>query len=369
MRRALCIGWLGVAAAAVSLPAQPRAGADSARVARFLTALAAADPVLCEMVSDQVGNFWMSDHELGIGRTGGARPALRAAKDSISRRVSDPGAIRLLSARLDAEDPCVRHTAAKMLGNSSISDDALTRLLEAPSPLAREAALRAVAMRDRPALRPRVERLLTARESAVAAMAAYALGEMEQRASVPVLRRALAHESVQVRVTAAWALGNIDDPAAVADLESLLARDGDRRVKLAAIGALGELQQRRSLDALVAVLEGRDLDLATAAASAIGELRNVETAPPALLRAISSSHRPLQLAALWAAVEIDDPALAPALLPHLRDDDPDVRVAVIEALGELQARIAIPGITRALNDPVADVRRAAIEALAEIEDR
>ena len=37
-----------------------RAGADSARVASFLTALGRTDPVVCEMISDQIGNFWMS---------------------------------------------------------------------------------------------------------------------------------------------------------------------------------------------------------------------------------------------------------------------------------------------------------------------
>jgi HEAT repeat protein len=368
VRRALGAA-VGVLLAAATLPGQPVTGPDSARVTRFLTALAAADPLICEMVSDQLGNFWFSDHELAIGRTADTRHGLRAAKDSLSRRVHDPAAIRVLSARLDADDPCVRNTAAKMLGNSAITDDALARHFDSPSPRVREAALRAAGMRSRPALRVRIERLLTAREGAVAAMAAFALGEIEQRASVPALRRALTHEGAQVRLTAAWALGNIEDVAAVPDLEGLVARDADRRVKHAAIHALGELQQRRSLDVLARVLEGRDLELATAAAEAIGELDDVETAPPALVRAIASPHRPLQLAAIWAAVEIDDPALAPVLLPHLRDEDPEIRVAVIEALAELQARIAIPGITRALNDPVADVRRAAVEALAEIEDK
>jgi HEAT repeat protein len=186
---------------------------------------------------------------------------------------------------------------------------------------------------------------------------------------VPALRRALAHDAPQVRLSAAWALGNIEDVAAVADLEALVARDADRRVRLAAIQAVGEIGQRRSLDVLLRVLEGRDLEMSVAAVEAIDDLGDLETAPPALVRAAESTHLPLQRAALVALFDIEDPALVPVFLPHITSDDAEIRQSVIEALGELKARDAIPAIRRALSDPVADVRRAAIEALAEINDR
>ena len=35
------------------------AGADSARVARLLNALAQTDPLICDLIGDQLGNFWM----------------------------------------------------------------------------------------------------------------------------------------------------------------------------------------------------------------------------------------------------------------------------------------------------------------------
>src|SRR5439155_15752384 len=40
-------------------PRGGRAGADSARVATLLAALARTDPVICDLIGDQLGNFWI----------------------------------------------------------------------------------------------------------------------------------------------------------------------------------------------------------------------------------------------------------------------------------------------------------------------
>lgn len=315
-----------------------RAGPDSARVATLLASLTRADPVACEMIADQVGNFWWSDGGSGVGMFGDVRAETRRGKDSLSAPVSDARAIRLLTTTLAHEDPCVRLVAAKMLGNSAVTDAALVAALESPAARVREAALRAAGERTRPALRARVERML-ADEPDIAAMAAWALGEFEQKASVPALRRALAHASPRVRTGAAWALGQVEDPSAAEDLERLVARDGDRRVKLAALQALGSLELSRSI--------------------------------PTLARAVESTDAELRYAALEALLDIDheDEALVPLFLRFVADRDPDVRVRVIEALGSLGAVEAVPAIKRALEDPNPEVRRAAVEALAEIDDR
>lgn len=328
-------------------PAAPRQGAgqeprrvgpDSSRVAALLASLTRADPVACEMIADQVGNFWWSDGAVGVGMLGDVRQDVRRAKDSISAPVTEPRAIRLLAATLAHEDPCVRLVAAKMLGNSTTSDAVLIGALESPSARVREAALRAAGERDRPALRARVERLL-ADTPEVAAMAAWALGEWEQAASVPALRRSLAHASPRVRVGAAWALGQVEDPAAAEDLERLVARDGDRRVRLVAIRSLGSIEAVRSV--------------------------------PTLVRAAESPDTELRHAALEALLDMDqeDDALVPLFLRFVADRDPEVRVRVIEALGSLGAVEAVPAIKRALEDANPEVRRAAVEALAEIDDR
>ena len=172
-----------------------------------------------------------------------------------------------------------------------------------------------------------------------------------------------------MRTSAAWALGQIEDRVAAPDLEELLAREDDRRVRLAAIEALGNLEQLRSATALAAVLEGNDITLAVAAAEALGQLDGLTTVPPALVRAAESADRRLRYAALDALTQFEDERLAPVLLRFISDANPEVRVRVIEALGNLRARIALPAITKALQDPHPEVRRAAIEALAEIDER
>ncbi|MCC6271277.1 MAG: HEAT repeat domain-containing protein, partial [Microbacteriaceae bacterium] len=188
-----------------------RAGPDSARVAALLASLTRADPVACEMIADQIGNFWWTDGGVGAGLFGDVRTAARQGKDSLAAPVSDARALRLLSATLAHDDPCVRLVAAKLLGNGAATDAMIVASLDAPSARVREAALRAAGERERLGMRARVERML-GDEPDVAAMAAWTLGEYEQRASVPALRRALAHASPRVRTGAAWALGQVEDP-------------------------------------------------------------------------------------------------------------------------------------------------------------
>lgn len=377
-----------------------RPGPDSARVAILLDAMAATDPVACEMLSDQVGNFWWGGDEWGIGRLADARQGVGAAKDSVSGRVRDPAAIRQLTARLASDDPCVRRTAAKMLGGSTVDDAALARLLDDPSPRIREAALLAIGHHDRPALRPRVERMLRSDNQPEAVMAAWSLGELEDRESVDPLVRLLDHRSARMRMTVAWALGQIEDPratrpllplledsdaavrwatavalgdiedvAAAPALEQRVERERDRGVRLAAIEALGNIEAARSAPVLAGVLEEGDAELAVAAAEAISDLDDLTQAPPALVRVLTSSDPRIRKAAVHALENIEDPETAPALLGLVTDPDPEIRRAAVELLGEFRWRDAKPAITGALEDRDAGVRRAAVEALAEIEGR
>lgn len=375
-----------------------RPGPDSSRVAQLLATMGATDPVACEMLSDQIGNFWWGGDEWGIGRFSDARTDVRAAKDSVSGQVRDPGAIRHLIGALSAEDPCVRRTAAKMLGNSTISDAELGRLFDDASPRVREAALYAVGHEERPALRSRVEGLL-GRDEATAAMAAWALGNLELRESVGPLSSALERGGQRLKVNAAWALGQIEDARAVGplrgvlrdsdpilratavgalgdiealgsagDVERVLREDTDRRVRLEAINALGNIESTTSLDVLANVLNGNDVELSIAAIEAIDNLDEVNAAPAGLLRAVRAEHPELRKAAAMALGNIADPSTVDALIALLRDPDAEVRHAAVEGLGEIGTPAAKPGLTRALEDTNAEVRRAAVEALAEIEE-
>jgi HEAT repeat protein len=314
-----------------------RAGPDSSRVAALLRTLDTVDPVYCELVSDQIGNFWGFDGSLRIGALSDQSPASRAAKDSLAARVQDAGAIRLLSATLAHDDACVRLVAAKMLGESGASDDVITARFDDPSPRVREAALRAAAARERPSMRERIETMLGAREPAVIAMAAFALGEIESRASVKALTRVLTHAAPDVRANAVWALGSIEDPASASAIIQRITDDEDRRVRLAAIIAFGSLD-------------------------------SPSEAPPVLVRLARGNDPQLREAALDVLLEIEDSTLTSLFIDLVGDASPEIRMRAVSALGELKAAEAVPVLTRALRDANAEVRRAAVDALAEIED-
>jgi HEAT repeat protein len=283
----LAAAGVGTAAAATTMltiagPAAPqsftigdwhdnRPGPDSSRVARLLTTMGQTDPVACEMLSDQIGNFWWGGDEWGIGRLSDARLDVRAAKDSVSGHVRDPAAIRHLVSMLSTDDPCVRRTAAKMLGNSTIADNELARLFDDPSPRVREAALHAAGHEERPALRTRMEGLL-GRDETTSAMAAWALGNLEMRESVDPLANALARGAQRVKINAAWALGMIEDPRAVDPLRRVL-RDADPILRATAVEALGDIEALNSAADVERVLrEDSDRRVRLAAIEALGNI-------------------------------------------------------------------------------------------------
>src|SRR6185295_10937600 len=105
-----------------------RGGADSARAA-LLNALARTDPVVCDLIGDQLGNFWWGGQAGGLGRFADA-PNVQGAKDSLAGTIADPRALALLVANLGADNPCVRRVAAKLLGQSAVAASVLNGLLD-----------------------------------------------------------------------------------------------------------------------------------------------------------------------------------------------------------------------------------------------
>src|SRR5256885_6426388 len=120
MMRALLL-LISLAAPHPSEEGPGRSGADSARVATLLSALGRTDPVICDLIGDQLGNFWMGGNAGGLGRFSDAPAGLQGAKDSLAGRITDPRALQLLIATLGSNNACVRRVAAKLLGRSAVS--------------------------------------------------------------------------------------------------------------------------------------------------------------------------------------------------------------------------------------------------------
>jgi len=401
-----------------------RGGADSARVATLLNALSRTDPVICDLIGDQLGNFWMGGEPARLGRFDDA-PNVQGAKDSLAGRITDPRALTLLVATLGTDNQCVRRVAAKLLGQSAVSASVLTGLLDNPAPRIRESAAYAAGVGERHETRGLLERRLADTATGPAAMAAWALGEIQDPASAPALQGAVHAASPRVRLAAAWALGQFEDASyakdvlpllrdtdpvmrataaealgrmksprvgaalvgaltdrndavrraavsaladmeersAVGPLEGLLLNDPDAEVRRESASALGNLSLARSLEPLARALGDQDIEVRRAAANAIGDLDHVTNAPAELVRATTSPDLELRRHATKALAHLGDLATVQALTDRLGDDDKEVRLAAVEGLGEMQVAAAIPGLTRALNDRDPEVRRAAAEAL------
>ena len=258
MMRALAVflisGALGAGAigAAVKMTPEPmtlsvdhdwekgRAGPDSGRVAILIDALGRTDPVVCELIADQLGNFWTSGGRYGVGRLVAAPTTVQAAKDSIGGTITDARAINRLVAELDGPNACTRRVASKLLGNSAITMARLNSLLTDASANVRESAALAAGNGEHKEMIPALERALDDRSPAVAAMAAWALGEIEDHSSVPALIKLVGSGDAHVRLSAMHALGQIEDARAVPALIGALS-DGNSSIRAMSADVLGDI--------------------------------------------------------------------------------------------------------------------------------
>jgi HEAT repeat protein len=376
-----------------------RPGPDSGRVAILIDALGRTDPVICELIADQLGNFWSSGGREGVGRLAATSATVQIAKDSIGGTITDARAINRLVAELDGSNACTRRVASKMLGESSISTARLNSLLTDASANVRESAALAAGASEHHDAIPALERALDDRSPAVAAMAAWALGEIEDHASVPTLLKFVRSGDSRVRLSAIWALGQLEDARAVTDiiatlrdpnatiramsadvlgdfekadavapLERALGTDTDVNVRAEAAASLGQISSPSSGPALGKALSDPDITVRRAAAEALGDLDELRTAPSGLVGALSSSDPELRYRAAKSLSSIADPATTSALVGVLSSTDAELRKDAVEALGKIGSRVAVEAITKALNDRDPEVRKAAAEALGDIKD-
>jgi len=168
--------------------------------------------------------------------------------------------------------------------------------------------------------------------------AAIALASMGRAAFLP-LTNELDSGNATVRRNAAWAIGELTNmppgerDGAVPRLITLLT-DGDEWVRTAAARALGEVRNRSAVPALIATLSDREAQVRELGAWALSELKDKRAVP----------------------------ALCSVLLSDARAE---VRRGAAEALGEIASAEALPSLKQALNDPA--VSDKAQWAISEIE--
>jgi len=149
--------------------------------------------------------------------------------------------------------------------------------------------------------------------------AAWALGEIADVRAIPALVRALGDADVETRKFATRSLTKYGSLAVDALLAALA--DSSANVRRYAVRALGQLQERRAMEPLLA-LEGKvDQDVLLWAFGRLGDLRGL----PVLERATGAADWKVRLAAVQALGDLADLAAVPALKKMLVDPEWIVR--------------------------------------------
>lgn len=225
---------------------------------------------------------------------------------------------------------------------------------------------------------PALMALLDDKDDGVKVGAANALGKIGDPQAVPKLIAVLQNPAIttQVRTAVIAAIGLIAAPSS----EPVLAKavldpsvDSDARAQAAA--GLGRIATPDAISTLLKALTDYDLNLRTAAISALSvAARPGEDSPPnravvqQLIKALSSPQKEIRLGVAQALIPVRDPETDPALARLLQTDtqDADVRAAAAKALGFSGNRGGIAPLVAALNDPSGTVAEAATQALAQI---
>lgn len=180
------------------------------------------------------------------------------------------------------------------------------------------------------------------------------------------LFQALRDSNSKVRVAAAGALGGINDNRAIDPLIQSLA-DDDKAVRSQAMKALARIG-RPAAGALIAALERDDALIKLGAAEALGEIKDVRAIEP-LIAAFQSQIREMRQASLKALLKINKSSAVEPFIQILRDENAkdDMQADAAWALGEMGDARANEALLQALaSNSDSDVRMNAARALKEI---
>ena len=309
----------------------------------------------------------IGDDDLGV------RQAAIGALNSIGH----PQMSARMRALLEDGDPRIRESAVKIagyFGYASCADALLDRCRDTDETV-RAAALEHVAFLDDGRSAPVLIAALANETPRARAAAAQALAHAAGAEALDALRRAAGDPDPWVRYFSVTSLGRLSDRASLPRLEQMAAEDGAQQVRLAAIGAIGEIgvaNDGAAVSMLEAISEAPDDELAMAALRALASV-DAASAFDALQRALSAE-RPARRAVAAEALARRGGPQAIELLQWTAAADPDASVmrTAIEGLGRIgdgasaHAREAVVAIAALAADPV---RRASVIAtLARLSD-
>jgi diguanylate cyclase (GGDEF)-like protein len=191
--------------------------------------------------------------------------------------------------------------------------------------------------------------------------------ELKNKGDIEGLAKALRYKwDKKVRVEAALALGEIRDKRAVKPLIQILESENKGSL-IKAIEVLGRIKDEKAVEALIYALRSKSLEAQIKAAKALGEIRDKRAVEP-LIQALRDKNEDLRLQAAKALGEIEEAKSVKPLIELLTDSDAAVRAQVAEALGKIGDKSSVEALLSALADKDWEVREKAALALGEIGD-
>lgn len=227
-----------------------------------------------------------------------------------------------------------------------------------PDPEQAQRAWEAAVKIGAPAL-PECLRGLKSRDRSVGEHAAGALGAMQAKEGVEGLIAALSRPDFR-RYAAAWALGEIAEPRAVPALVRALG-DSDAETRKYATRSLIKFGPLAS-DALLAALDDPSAWVRRYAVRALGQIQEARAVEPLLALEGKVDADVL----LWALGRLGDRRALAHLERAARAEDWKVRLAAVQGLGDLADLAAVPALERALADPEWIVREWAARGLESV---
>ena len=292
---------------------------------------------------------------------------IRAAAIEALVKTGAKKVIGTINEALEDQDPLVRAQAANAVGtmHSPRSIDLLGKLLQDPNLSVRRSAAQSAAKIDELDLGDAIvaalnvetdhlviEYLLEAlnknggknaysllvqfvegTDSELREIALKALKRLKLQDSVPVFTRLLDDKHPHIRKQAIEQLALLKFNGAIPRLKQMVKADTDEHVRGACARALGDLQDKTSLDLLEAALE---------------------------------DHPVVRFQAVMALGKLGNQAAGPVLLDLLRDPQPEIRYQAVRAIGQLKLEGSEEQIETLFQDTDEMVRRGAEQTLQEL---
>ncbi|MAS33598.1 MAG: hypothetical protein CL610_06310 [Anaerolineaceae bacterium] len=301
----------------------------------------------------------------------------------------------LIDALIETNQTTHTQIVRALSGIGRPSVDALVGALAENRTSVQLASVEALVQIGSPAVAPLIG-ALTHNNAYTRQLAADALGRIGDSAALEPLTNSLKDEVASVREAAILSLGRIGSNKAmkhiVAALYSsdekvqsaaatalvyigasaiepllMLLNQKDRRVRLLAIAALGEIGTIQIVNPLVSLLDDTDFEIRRNVAVALGQVRTPIVVEP-LVALLCDRHTEVQRQAVESLTNIG-PHIAERVLALLTtDNNRSIRVAAIEVLGHTSSNVALEALLALLEDPDTHVKGMAIWALGEIGD-